>query len=458
MFKNKCLLHYKKFEPTILPIILLTRKYFPYFLYFRRTNFQLIQMKLLIINIKELIQVRESKSGPVSGMEMSELPVLENAWLYIENGLIHSFGQMSSLSSELPGFYESDILDVKGQYVLPAWCDSHSHIVFAKWRENEFVDKIKGLSYEEIAKRGGGILNSAARLREKDEQELYEGALTRVSEVISHGTGALEIKSGYGLTLQDELKMLRVIRKLKETTPLTIKSTFLGAHAVPPEFKGRQTEYVNYVISEMIPMVASEHLADYIDVFCDKGFFTPDETARILEAGNKFGLKPKIHANELDFSGGVQVGVKYNAVSVDHLEMSGENEIISLKGSKTIPTLLPNVSFYLNIPYAPARQMIDSGLAVALASDFNPGSSPSGNMQFVISLACIKYKMLPSEAINAATINGAAAMEIDQTHGSIAPGKDASLCILSDMPSLEYLPYSFGENKVKKMILNGKII
>ncbi len=415
-------------------------------------------MKLLIINIKELIQTRDKTTGAVYGREMSVLPGVENAWLYIENGVIQSYGQMNSLSSELPGFYESDILDVKGQYVLPAWCDSHSHIVFAQWREAEFVNKIQGLSYEEIAKRGGGILNSAARLRQMDEQELYESAQTRVEEVISHGTGALEIKSGYGLTLEDELKMLRVIRKLKETSPLTIKSTFLGAHAVPPEFRGRQGDFVDHIIQEMLPKVAEEQLADYVDVFCDKGFFTVEETARIIEAADKFGMKPKIHANELDFSGGVQVGVKYNAISVDHLEMSGEQEIQALKGSSTMPTLLPNVSFYLNIPYAPARKMIDSGLAVALASDFNPGSSPSGNMQFVMSLACIKYKMLPEEAINAVTINGAKAMELDETHGSITPGKIANLCILRDMPSLNYLPYSFGENKVKKMILNGKLI
>lgn len=415
-------------------------------------------MKLLIINIKELLQTRDINPGAVCGHEMSVLPKVDNAWLYMENGIIQSFGQMSSLSSELPGFYESDILDAKGQYVLPAWCDSHSHIVFAQWRETEFVDKIMGLSYEEIAKRGGGILNSAERLRQLEEEELYESALTRVAEVISHGTGALEIKSGYGLTLEDELKMLRVIRKLKETTPLTIKATFLGAHAVPPEFRGRQSEFVDHVIQDMLPRVADEKLADYVDVFCDKGFFTVEETARILEAADKYGLKPKIHANELDFSGGVQLGIKHNAISVDHLEMSGELEIQALKGSTTMPTLLPNVSFYLNIPYAPARKMIDSGLAVALASDFNPGSSPSGNMQFIISLACIKYKMFPEEAINAATINGAKAMELDGILGSVTPGKIANLCILRDMPSLAYLPYSFGENKVKKMILNGKLI
>ncbi len=415
-------------------------------------------MKLLIINIKELVQVRSQLSGSVKGKQMSQLPTLENAWLYIEDGMIHSFGQMSSLSSEIPGFYESDILDAKGKMVLPAWCDSHSHIVFAQWREHEFVDKIKGLTYEEIAKRGGGILNSAARLQKMDEVQLYEQALKRVAEVISYGTGALEIKSGYGLTLNDELKMLRVIRKLKETTPLTIKATFLGAHAVPPEFKGRQNEYVNHVINDMLPRVADEKLADYVDVFCDKGFFTVDETARILEAAQKFGLKPKIHANELDYSGGVQVGVKYKAVSVDHLEISGDDEILALKESDTMPTLLPNVSFYLNIPFAPARQMIDCGLPVALASDYNPGSSPSGNMQLVISLACIKYKMFPEEAINAATINGAAAMEIDHTHGSITPGKIANLIVLRDIPSLAYIPYSFGENNVYKMILNGKEI
>jgi imidazolonepropionase len=414
-------------------------------------------MKLLIINIKDLLQVRDHACKVVSGHQMAELPSVENAWLYIESGKIVSFGQMNSLSSELPGFYESDILDVKGSYVMPAWCDSHSHIVFAQWREQEFVDKIKGLTYEEIAARGGGILNSAARLQKADEGELYDNALARVEEVIKYGTGALEIKSGYGLTLKDELKMLRVIRKLKETTPLTIKSTFLGAHAVPPDYKGRQSEYVDHVIHDMLPRVAEEKLADYVDVFCDKGFFTVDETSRILEAAHKYGLKPKIHANELDFSGGVQVGVKYKAISVDHLEVSGDDEIKALKNSQTIPTLLPNVSFYLNIPFAPARKMIDSGLPVALASDYNPGSSPSGNMQFVISLACIKYKMFPPEAINAATMNGAAAMELSATHGSITPGKTANVSIMREIPSVEYLPYSFGENKVDKMILNGKI-
>jgi imidazolonepropionase len=418
-------------------------------------------MKLLIINIKELYQTRESNVSPVSGKSMAQLPKIENAWIYLQDGLIHSYGSMSSLSSDSSwwtGFCEGDIFDAEGKIVMPAWCDSHSHIVFAKWREAEFVDKIKGLSYEEIAKRGGGILNSAARLREMSEEHLYDEALSRVDQVIKYGTGALEIKSGYGLTLKDELKMLRVIRKLKETCPLTIKSTFLGAHAVPPEFKGRQGEYVDLVINEMLPAVASENLADYIDVFCDKGFFTVEETERILEAAQKFGLKPKIHANELDFSGGVQVGVKFNAVSVDHLEISGDEEIEVLKKSNTMPTLLPNVSFYLNIPFAPARKMIDSGLPVALASDFNPGSSPSGNMQFVVSLACIKYKMLPEEAVNAATINGARAMEIDNILGSITPGKKANLIIMNDMPSLAYLPYSFGENKVERMILNGKFV
>jgi len=415
-------------------------------------------MKLLIINIKELLQVRSENPGIVKGKDMAKLPKLTNAWLYIESGKIAAYGQMCNLSSELPGFYETEILDVKGGFVLPAWCDSHSHIVFAQWREHEFVDKIKGLSYEEIAKNGGGILHSSAKLRKMDENELYDRALCRVNEVIAHGTGALEIKSGYGLTTDDELKMLRVIRRLKETCPLTIKSTFLGAHAVPPEYKGKQSEYVNLVIDQMLPRVADEQLADYIDVFCDKGFFTVEETAKILDAAMKYGLKPKIHANELDFSGGVQLGVKYNAVSVDHLEMSGNEEIEALKGSNTIPTLLPNVSFYLNIPFAPARQMIDSGLSVALASDFNPGSSPSGNMQFVVSLACLKYKMLPEEAINAATINGARAMEIDKNLGSITPGKVANIMIMKEMPSTGFIPYSFGENKVSKMILNGKAV
>lgn len=415
-------------------------------------------MKLLIINIKTLFQCDNNLKQAVNGAQMNHLPQINNAFVYVEEDKIVDFGVMTK---EVVSRYLSDnveIIDAKDRYVLPSWCDSHSHIVFASWREHEFVDKIRGLSYEEIAQNGGGILNSASKLQTMSEDELFENALHRVDEVIKHGTGALEIKSGYGLTLEDELKMLRVIKRLKKETPLTIKSTFLGAHAIPKEYNGRQADYVRHVIDDMLPKVAEEQLADYVDVFCDKGFFTVEETAEIIEAAAKFGMKPKIHANELDFSGGVQVGVKYNAISVDHLEMSGDEEIEALKNSNTLPTLLPNVSFYLNIPFAPARKMIDSGLAVVLASDYNPGSSPSGNMQFVVSLACIKYKMYPEEAINAATINGAAAMELQETHGSISVGKTANMFITRPISSLAYIPYSFGENNVETVILNGKVI
>lgn len=412
-------------------------------------------MKLLLVNIRELCGVSDWVNKPLRGGELSVLKKIENAWIYIEDGIIHSYGTMASLSSDFPSFYESDIIDVKGRIVLPAWCDSHSHIVFAHWREHEFVDKIKGLTYEEIAKRGGGILNTVRSVRQADEEFLYETAMQRVEEVISYGTGALEIKSGYGLSMDDEIKMLRVIKRIKKKSPLVIKSTFLGAHSIPPEYQGRADDYVTYLIQYMIPRVVDEELADYIDVFCDKGFFTIEQTERILEAAAKYGLRAKLHANELDYSGGVQVGVKYGAVSVDHLEHTGDDEIQALQKSETIATILPNVSFYLNIPYAPVRKMIDSGLPVALASDYNPGSSPSGNMQFVISLACIKCKMLPEEAINASTINGAFAMQVQNLVGSITVGKKANIIILKDIPSLAYIPYAFGQNKVDKVILNG---
>lgn len=351
-----------------------------------------------------------------------------------------------------------EVIDATGKFVFPAFCDSHTHLVYAGSREIEYVDKIKGLSYEEIARRGGGILNSAKKLHDTSEEELYEKALIRIHEIISMGTGAVEIKSGYGLTVEDELKMLRVIRRLKETSPLTIKSTFLGAHAVPAEFKGRQGEYVDQVINEMIPMVASEDLADYIDVFCDKGFFTVEETERILMAGIKFGLRPKIHANELDYSGGIQTGVKYNALSVDHLEFTGDEEIECLLSSETMPTLLPGAAFFLGMIYAPARKMIDAGLPVAMASDFNPGSSPSGNMQLILSMGCIKYKMLPEEAIHAVTINGAYAMGVSDILGSIAVGKKANVFITKPIPSYQFMPYYYGSNKAETVILNGKII
>ncbi len=410
-------------------------------------------MKLLIKNISQLLQVRdESPEFPVSGAKMRALPLLENAWLTTNNNLIEDYG------IGLFSFGESEfdeIIDASGRIVMPAWCDSHTHLVYAGSREIEFIDKIKGLSYEEIFERGGGILNSSALLHLTSEADLLTQASARLEEIISYGTGAVEIKSGYGLNVEDELKMLRVIRKLKEISPLTIKSTFLGAHAVPLNYKGNQGAYVDMVINEMLPEVAREKLADYIDVFCDKGFFTVDETDRILNAAVAYGLIPKIHANELDYSGGIQLGVKYKALSVDHLEFTGDDEIAALLGSGTMPTLLPGAAFFLNMQWAPVRKMIDAGLAVAMASDFNPGSSPSGNMQFILSLGCIKFRMLPEEAINAVTINSAYAMGVSDTLGSITRGKIANLIITKPISCYEYLPYSYGNNKVERLILNG---
>lgn len=417
-------------------------------------------MNILLINIKKLVQIETGETKVFrAGKEMSDLHTLDNAWLYIREGNIDSFGEMKNLDkSKLTNISEfTTEIDASGRMVFPSFCDSHTHIVYDGSREIEYIDKIKGLSYEEIAKRGGGILNSAKRLHEASEESLYNQAWERLEEIISMGTGAVEIKSGYGLTTEDELKMLRVIRKLKENSPLTIKSTFLGAHAVPLEYKGRQAEYVDLIINEMIPMVAAEDLADYIDVFCDKGFFTPYETERILMAGMKYGLKAKIHANELDYSGGIQVGVKYGAHSVDHLEYTGDDEIKALLGSETMPTLLPGAAFFLGMIYAPVRKMIDSGLPVAMASDFNPGSSPSGNMQLILSMGCIKYKMLPEEAINSVTLNSAYAMGVSDILGSITVGKKANLFITKPIPSIEYMPYSFGSNKIDRVILNGEI-
>ncbi len=405
---------------------------------------------MLIKNIGELVGVEVSARLMAAGKEMSELGRIRNAWVLIEGERIADFG-----SGEAPA---GDAIDAAGCFVFPSFCDSHTHLVYAGSREIEYVDKIKGLSYEEIAKRGGGILNSAKRLHEASEEELIEEALPRLEEIIRYGTGAVEIKSGYGLTVEDELKMLRVIRRLKEKTPLRIASTFLGAHAVPEEYKGKQKDYVDLVINEMIPMVAAEELAEFIDVFCDKGFFSVEDTDRILNAGMKYGLRPKLHANELDYSGGVQVGVKYNALSVDHLEFTGDAEIAALKGTETMPTILPGAAFFLNMRHAPARKMIDAGLPVAFASDFNPGSSPSGNMQLVLSMACITYRLLPEEAVNATTLNTAYAMGISEEYGSIARGKVANLFITKPVPSLEYMPYSFGSNKVSTVILNGKIV
>ena len=410
---------------------------------------------ILITHIKELIQAVDKPRNFLSGEEMSNLPVIRNAYLLIDNGMIRDFGPMDILPSDARA---DTTIDARDKLVLPAWCDSHTHLVFPASREVEYIDKIRGLSYEEIAKRGGGILNSARRMQEMDEDELYEDALGRIGEIISFGTGAVEIKSGYGLTTESELKMLRVIRRLKETTPVTIKSNFLGAHAIPAEYKKDPSAYTDLIINEMIPQVAAEGLADFIDVFCDRGFFSVEDTDRILNAGMKYGLRPKIHANELDYSGGIQVGVKYNALSVDHLEFTGEEEIEALRGSETMPTALPGASFFLGMKYAPVREMIDSGLPVAMASDFNPGSSPSGNMQLILSMGCIKYRMLPEEAINAITINSAYAMDVQEELGTVTKGKKANIIITKEIPGYNYLPYAYGSNKVEKVMLNGEIV
>ena len=416
-------------------------------------------MPILIKNIKKIVQVEEKPQIMVAGKAMSALNTIKNGWLLIEENRIKDFGKMPFPEAESGiGDAEYEIIDAEGKMVFPSFCDSHTHLVYAGSREIEYVDKIKGLSYEEIAKRGGGILNSARRLHDASEDELVEQSLDRLNEIMMFGTGAVEIKSGYGLTVEDELKMLRVIRKLKKMSPLTIVPTFLGAHAIPAAFKGRQEEFVEMVINEMIPMVAAEELADYIDVFCDRGFFTVDETDCILNAGMKYGMRAKIHANELDFSGGIQVGVKYNALSVDHLEFTGDKEIETLLGSETMPTVLPGAAFFLEMVCAPVRRMIDAGLPVAMASDFNPGSSPSGNMQFILSLACIRYRMLPEEAIHAVTINSAYAMGLSDNYGSIARGKIANLFITVPIPSYSFMPYAYGSNKVATVILNGKVI
>jgi imidazolonepropionase len=411
-------------------------------------------MKLLIKNIATLAGIDESGRERICGAQMKELREIKNAYLLAEDGLIKEYGAMTRLKETRA----DEIIDAAGAVVLPAFCDSHTHIVYAGSREGEFVDKINGLSYVEIAKRGGGILNSAALLHGATEDELYAAARARLDEMLAAGTGSAEIKSGYGLNTHDELKMLRVIRRLKETSPMTIRATFLGAHAVPGEYKGRQSEYVDLICREMLPAVGAEKLADFIDVFCDKGFFTVEETAKMLECGAKYGLRPKIHANELAASGGIQTGVAHNALSVDHLEFIGNEEIACLLKSATIPTLLPGAAFFLEMEYPPARKMIDAGLGVALASDYNPGSSPSGNMKFILSLACIKMKMNPNEAVNAATLNGAYAMGVQNTQGSITVGKRADLLITKPVPSLEFLPYSYGAPLTGKMVLGGKVV
>lgn len=383
---------------------------------------------------------------------MAELPILENAFLAIQNGVIVDYGSMQSLSSTT----SNEVVDASNRFVLPSFVDSHTHLVFSASREEEFVMKIKGASYAEIAARGGGILNSAQKLQGISEDELFERSLKRAIEIIKTGTGAVEIKSGYGLTVNDELKMLRVARRLGEQTPLKVKTTFLGAHAVPKSHT--KSDYIQLIMQEMIPAVAEEKLADYIDVFCEEGFFNPDETEMIAEEGKKFGMRPRIHANQLHRSGGVQVGVKVNAISVDHLENIGREEIEILQNSQTIPTALPGAAFFLNLPFPPARDIINANLPLAIASDFNPGSAPSGNMSLMIALACIKMRLTPEEAFNATTVNTAAAMEILNTHGSITKGKVANISITKPMSSLAYLPYSFGTQLIDQVILNGKFV
>lgn len=410
---------------------------------------------MLITNIKGLVGLHPKDKLMLRGNELSNLPVLENAWLLIEDGLIKDFGEMSLIPSQISNLPSQ--VSAKGRYVFPSWCDSHTHIVFAASREEEFAMKIQGKSYEEIAAAGGGILNSARKLQKATEDELFQSAAERLKKMILQGTGAVEIKSGYGLTTASEIKMLRVIRRLKDQFPIPIKATFLAAHAFPAEFKNNHQGYIDLIVNDMLPLIAAEKLADYIDVFCEKGFFSVAETDQILKAGARYGLKPKIHANQLSVSGAIEVAVENGAISVDHLEESNEETIATLRNTDTIVTLLPSCSFYLGIPFANAKGFIKAGLPMALATDYNPGSTPSGNMNFVVSLACIIMKMFPEQAINAATLNGAAAMELSKDYGSIAVGKKANLLITKPMPSIAYLPYSFGESQVDQVILNGEI-
>ncbi|MBM3415632.1 MAG: imidazolonepropionase [Bacteroidetes bacterium] len=406
-----------------------------------------------IINIKLLVNTR-GENRLLRGGDLAKLPCIENAFLVIEDGIISSYGKMDTPGS--PAETATNIIDASGQLLLPCWCDSHTHLVFAASREEEFVDKIRGLSYAELAERGGGILNSAEKLHQTSESELLRQAWRRLQEVMLLGTGAIEIKSGYGLSVEGELKMLRVIKKLKETSPIPVKATFLGAHTYPVAYKDNHQGYIDLIINEMLPAIAKEKLADYIDVFCETGFFSPEETETICRAGMRYGLKPKIHANQLNLSGGVQTGVKLGAVSVDHLETMDEEAVNTLARSTTIGTLLPSAAFFLRMPFQPARKLIDAGCAVALASDYNPGSSPSGNMNLVVSMSCIQMKMLPEEAINAATLNGAYAMELQDELGSITVGKKANLILTKPVPSLAYLPYSFGSNLVDKVMIAGE--
>lgn len=411
-------------------------------------------MTTLITNIQELLQVRETSIAKVSGAEMAILPTIKNAFLILKDDLIHDFGSMDNL----PEINADTIIDATGKVILPSWCDSHTHIVYAGNREQEFVDRINGFTYEEIANRGGGILNSAKKLNETSEEEIYEQSKVRLEEVMHLGTGAVEIKSGYGLTIEGELKMLRVIKKLSENYPITIKATFLGAHAFPVHYKDNKAGYIDEIITKMLPEIAQNKLADYVDIFCETGYFSVEETEKIMQAGIEFGLKPKIHVNQFNSIGGIQAGIKFKALSVDHLEIMNSEDIEALKNTETMPVALPSCSYFLSIPYTPAREMIKAGLPLALATDFNPGSTPSGNMNFVVATACVKMKMTPEEAINAATINGAYAMGISETHGSITKGKKANLILTKPISSYYQIPYAFGSNLIESVFLNGEIL
>jgi len=420
-------------------------------------------MKRLFINIGILVQVETGDSVlKRAGEEMSVMNLIKDSYMAVENEVISDFGSMETLRALTSNGVEywlenmaDEVVDLKGAVVMPSFCDSHTHLVYAGSREREFIDKVRGLSYKEIAARGGGILNSAQLLHETDENELFRQTEVRAREILSYGTGAVEIKSGYGLNPEDEIKMLRVAKRIEKETPLTVKTTFLGAHAVPSRYLGKREEYVNEIINEMIPVIATEELADYVDVFTEDGFFTVEDTDRILNAGMKYGLRAKVHANQMSFSGGVQVGVKYNAISVDHLEFTGVEEFNILKNSDTMATLLPGSTFFLEMEYAPARRMIESGIAVALATNYNPGSSPYGDMRFITALAALKYKMTTEEIINAVTINGAYAMGLSESHGSIARGKRADFIVCKDIPSLDYIPYTFTSPLIDQIWLGG---
>ena len=413
-------------------------------------------MTTLITTIAQLINTRE-ETTLLRGAALAELPFIENAFLLIEDGIIAAYGHMYELELKVPQL-PKHVIDAEGQFVLPTWCDSHTHLVFAKTREGEFIDKLKGMSYAEIAAKGGGILNSADKLNKASEDELFNSAWERVQEVIKLGTGAIEIKSGYGLTVKGELKMLRVIKKLKERSNIPIKATFLAAHTYPVLYKDDHQAYIDCIINEMLPVIAAEKLADYIDCFCETGFFSPKEMETICKAGMTYELKPKLHINQLNSIGGIESAIKLNALSVDHLETMTDEDVEGLRASNTIGTLLPTAAFFLRMQFQPARKLIDAGCAIALASDYNPGSSPSGNMNFVIAISCIQMKMLPEEAINAATINAAYAMELENELGSITIGKKANLIFTKPIPSLAYLPYSFGNNMIDKVMINGEFV